>query len=61
MTNLLFQEIRRFSKRQMTWFKRDPEIIWIDMDGDPLSDCIGKARAFLQAGELAGSRDHAGT
>ena len=61
MTNLLFQEIRRFSKRQMTWFKRDPEIIWIDMDGDPVSDCIGKARAFLQAGELAGSRDHAGT
>ena len=51
MTDLLFQEIRRFSKRQMTWFKRDPEIHWVDMDGDPVSDCIEKARAFLQAGK----------
>jgi tRNA dimethylallyltransferase len=27
------RDTRRLAKRQMTWFRRDPEIIWIDADG----------------------------
>ena len=25
---------RRYAKRQMTWFRRDPRILWIDLEGD---------------------------
>jgi tRNA dimethylallyltransferase len=31
---------RRFAKRQMTWFKKDPEITWFPYDG-PVSEIIG--------------------
>ncbi|HEV3114831.1 MAG TPA: tRNA (adenosine(37)-N6)-dimethylallyltransferase MiaA [Candidatus Binataceae bacterium] len=27
------RDTRRLAKRQMTWFRRDPEIVWIDADG----------------------------
>ena len=26
------QESRRFAKRQLTWFRREKEVIWIDKD-----------------------------
>lgn len=29
--NLIKQKSRNFAKRQLTWFKRDPNIYWIDM------------------------------
>ena len=25
------QESRRYAKRQITWFKRNPDIIWLEM------------------------------
>jgi len=30
MTELIKRDYWRYTKRQMTWFKRDPDIIWID-------------------------------
>jgi tRNA dimethylallyltransferase len=30
---LLIRDTTRYAKRQMTWFARDPEIRWIDVDG----------------------------
>ena len=27
------RDTRRLAKRQMTWFRRDPEIVWIDAEG----------------------------
>ena len=39
--------IKRFAKRQMTWFRRDPEIHWLDMHGDPLGEADGQIRTFL--------------
>jgi len=27
---------RRFARRQQKWFRRDPRIAWVDVDGDPL-------------------------
>ena len=39
--------IKRFAKRQMTWFRRDPNIIWLDMAGDPVSEATEKIENFL--------------
>jgi len=36
---LIKQETRRFAKRQMTWFRRDQRIHWIETDGTD-SDCV---------------------
>ncbi|MBQ3705936.1 MAG: tRNA (adenosine(37)-N6)-dimethylallyltransferase MiaA [Clostridia bacterium] len=40
--------IKRFAKRQMTWFRKDPEIHWLDMAGDPLQEARELADAFLE-------------
>ena len=37
MVEELGNAIKRFAKRQMTWFRRDPRIIWLDMNEDPVS------------------------
>jgi len=37
------RESRRFAKRQLTWFRADPEIVWLDRNG-----------AAKQAGKLLG-------
>ena len=39
--------IKRFAKRQMTWFRRDPRIIWLDMAGDPVAEASSLIEAFL--------------
>ncbi|MEO9475286.1 MAG: tRNA (adenosine(37)-N6)-dimethylallyltransferase MiaA [Cyclobacteriaceae bacterium] len=40
---LLKRNSRRYAKRQMTWFKRDPEIIWLSPDQiDQAIDLISK-------------------
>lgn len=31
---LLKRNTRRFAKRQLTWFRKDSRIIWIDVDKD---------------------------
>ena len=41
--------IKRFAKRQMTWFRRDKEIIWLDMHGDPQAQAGELIRAFIQS------------
>ena len=40
----LFQAIRHFAKRQMTWFRKEKEIVWLDCL-DP--KCLEKARALV--------------
>jgi tRNA dimethylallyltransferase len=34
MTRLIKRNTRRFAKRQMTWFRRDPRIAWMRVSGD---------------------------
>jgi len=34
MLGELGNAIKRFAKRQMTWFRKDPSIIWLDPTGD---------------------------
>ena len=42
--------IKRFAKRQMIWFRRNPEIIWLDMAGDPAAEAAKHLDAFLSGG-----------
>ncbi len=30
---LLKRDTRRFAKRQFTWFRREPEAVWVDVTG----------------------------
>lgn len=45
----LAQAIRKFAKRQMTWFRRNPDIVWLDMQGDPYHQALEAIQAFLEA------------
>jgi tRNA dimethylallyltransferase len=47
MVEELGNAIKKFAKRQMTWFRRDPRIIWLDMSADPLEEASGYIREFL--------------
>ena len=44
----LGRAIKRFAKRQMVWFKKDRDVLWLDTEGDPLSQAIQAADTFLQ-------------
>ena len=37
MTDLLATAIKQFAKRQMTWFRRNDSIHWLDMTADPIA------------------------
>lgn len=47
----LLTEIRRFAKRQQTWFRRDSDIIWLDSNGDYLSQAIELVSAMIRHAE----------
>lgn len=47
MRDKLFMETWHFAKRQMTWFKRDEEIIWIDSPKNEV-DAFKKASPIIQ-------------
>ncbi len=48
------RDTRRLAKRQMTWFRSDPEIVWIDVEGGAeqayirFADFFGRARQTLK-------------
>lgn len=44
----LSRAIRKFAKRQMTWFRRDKSILWIDMSADPTAQAEAAVRKFLE-------------
>ena len=39
---LLKRDTRRYAKRQLTWFRRDEEITWLDLDKLTMEDAIDK-------------------
>ena len=50
MKEALSAAIKRFAKRQMTWFRKDPEIIWLDMAADPEGQARPAIERFLKEG-----------
>lgn len=43
LTDELGRAIKRFAKRQTIWFKRDHNVLWLDMSADP----VGQARRAI--------------
>ena len=48
MVDGLATAIKQFAKRQTTWFRRDPEILWLDMAGDPVAQASAAIERFLK-------------
>lgn len=48
MRNELARAIRKFAKRQITWFRRCPDILWLDMQNDPFSQAVEAVSRFLE-------------
>lgn len=48
MLSKLAIAIKQFAKRQMTWFRRNPEIVWLDMEGDAFDQACTAIDAFLK-------------
>lgn len=49
MIEQLGNAIKKFAKRQMTWFRRDKEIVWLDMTGDPFAQAQVQIDSFLES------------
>lgn len=47
MLSELALAIKRFAKRQMTWFRRDRDVLWLDMHADPVAQACREIDAFL--------------
>ena len=45
----LSRAIKKFAKRQMTWFKRNKSIVWLEMDKDPFHQACDAIDAFLMS------------
>ena len=43
----LYREICRFAKRQMTWFRKEKDIVWLDVNGDMLAESVSLIDEFL--------------
>ncbi|MBN1879585.1 tRNA (adenosine(37)-N6)-dimethylallyltransferase MiaA [bacterium] len=37
---LIRRDSRRYAKRQLTWFRKEPDVIWIDHDPEDQSRCL---------------------
>ena len=53
MKEELGNAIKKFAKRQMTWFRRDERIHWLDMAGDPEEEAAELIKGFLEGEEHA--------
>ena len=45
----LGRAIKRFAKRQMVWFKKDKDVLWLDTAGGPLAQATDAVKTFLAA------------
>ncbi len=48
MVEQLGNAIKKFAKRQMTWFRRDKDILWLDMTGDPVAQAAEAIDRFIK-------------
>ena len=45
----LFMEIRHLAKEQMTWFRKRKDIIWLDMEANPIGQAENLISGFLSS------------
>jgi tRNA dimethylallyltransferase len=49
LTEELGRAIRQFAKRQLTWFRRNRDIIWLDMSGDYQAEAGAQVLRYLSS------------
>ena len=42
MIKKMQNKVRQYAKRQMTWFKKEPDVLWFDVTGDVWKDKVEK-------------------
>lgn len=47
MVEDLARAIKKFAKRQVTWFKKTENLIWLDMQADPFAQAVSLIDEFL--------------
>ncbi|MBQ4074061.1 MAG: tRNA (adenosine(37)-N6)-dimethylallyltransferase MiaA [Clostridia bacterium] len=48
MVEDLAKAIKKFAKRQVTWFKKTENLIWLDMQADPMAQAVALIDDFLK-------------
>ena len=48
----LYKEICHFAKRQMTWFKKEKNVVWLDTSGDFLAEAKSYIDRFLNGEKI---------
>ena len=48
MLSELSLAIKRFAKRQVTWFKKDPSVVWLDTEHEPADQATEIIKEFLE-------------
>ena len=46
------QATRRYAKRQLTWFRADPRIVWLDVTTLSLADAAAAAESLVQSAAI---------
>lgn len=54
--DLLKTRTRQYAKRQLTWFKADPRIEWLDVTGSSASEVAQQIRDKLEAGGFSSAK-----
>lgn len=57
---LLKRNTRRYAKRQLTWFRRDPRVRWIDVTHLDRETLLERARAMMDADQNGSGLDQPG-
>lgn len=50
---LIARNTRRFAKRQYTWFKRDKNIIWLDVSSKSKDECVREIIKILEGNSIS--------
>ena len=46
---LLKRDTKRYAKRQFTWFRREPDAVWVDITGlDRSEDILEKIKKYVE-------------
>ena len=54
---LIVQENRRYARRQLIWFRKEPNLIWFDGPGESIEVQAGVIRMLAERGLLKNGRD----
>ncbi len=58
MVRILQRNTRRYAKRQLTWFRREPDVVWFDLSARSEDDVLAEVcslmaeRAWLEGGQM---------